>query len=177
MPCKIRLLLGVAAALAASAGVQAQGLTPARDALGGPFWQARFERDSVSLLSARGLGAPLAAIGVVQNLRLLGDYQFRTLRLGDTGGLRLTGGLLIQLRAPQSGMPAHDLPSALPYAGVGYASGRGDGAWGFSADLGLAAQGLGSLRLDRLVNGGGSLSADGSLRLLPMIRLGVSLAF
>lgn len=174
---KIRLLLGVAAALAVTAGAQAQGLTPAHDALGGPFWQARFERDSVSLLSERGLGAPLAPIGIMQNLRLLGDYQFRTLRLGDTGGLRLTGGLLIQLRTPQGGMPANDLPAALPYAGVGYASGRGDGAWGFSADLGLAAQGLGSLRLDRLVNGGGGLSVDGSLRLLPMIRLGVSLAF
>lgn len=177
MPRKILLLLSVAGAIAGSAGVQAQGLTPARDALGGPFWQARFERDSVSLLAERGLGAPLAPIGQVQHLRLLGDYQFRTLRLGDTGGLRLTGGLLIQLRPPQSGMPANDLPSALPYAGVGYASGRGDGAWGFSADLGLAALGLGSLRLDRLVNGGGSLSVDGSLRLLPMIRLGVSLAF
>lgn len=173
---KIRLLLSVVGAIAGSAGVQAQGLMPAPDALGGPFWQARFERDAVSLLP-RGLGAPLAPIGLVQNLRLLGDYQFSSLRLGDTGGLRLTGGLLIQLRQPHSGMPANELPTALPYAGIGYASGRGDGAWGFSADLGLAAQGLGSLRLDRLVNGGGSLSVDGSLRLLPMIRLGVSLAF
>lgn len=177
MPRKILLLLSVVGALAASTAVQAQGLLPARDALGGPFWQARFERDSVSLLPVRGLAAPLTPIGPVQNLRLLGDYQFSSLRLGDTGGLRLTGGLLIQLRQPQSGMPANDLPAALPYAGVGWASGRGDGAWGFSADLGLAAQGLGSLRLDRLVNGGGSLSVDGSLRLLPMIRLGVSLAF
>ncbi|MDO9285722.1 MAG: hypothetical protein Q7U26_12550 [Aquabacterium sp.] len=176
MPRKILLLLSVAGVIVGSAGVQAQGLMPAPDALGGPFWQARFERDSVSLLPP-GLVAPVASVGTAQNLRLLGDYQFSSLRLGETGGLRLTGGLLIQLRQPQGGVPTNDLPAALPYAGVGWATGRGDGAWGFSADLGLAAQGLGSLRLDRLVNGGGSLSVDGSLRLLPMIHLGVSLAF
>ena len=45
------------------------------------------------------------------------------------------------------------------------------------ADLGLAAQGLGSLRLDRLLSGGGSPAVDGAPRLLPMVRLGLNLAF
>lgn len=174
---KILLLLSCLGVISATAGAQAQGLTPAPHALGGPFWQARFERDAYSLLPARSMTALVLPNEQVQRLRLLGDYQFSTLRLGETGGLRVTGGLLIQLRQGQHGLLTSDAPAALPYAGIGYATGRFDGAWGFSADLGLAAQGLGSQRLDRLVNGGGSLSVDGSLRLLPMIRLGVNVAF
>ena len=49
-----------------------------------------------------------------------------------------------------------------------------DGRWGFSADLGLAANGLGPLRLDRPAL---SLGSDGLPRLLPMVRLGMTLAF
>ena len=113
-------------------------------------------------------------------MRLLSDYQFSRSRLGDTGGLRLTGGMLINLRAASSAgnsLIGIDNASAQPYAGVGYTSGRQGGDWGFSADLGLAAQGLGSVRLDRLLNGGAGLGADGAIRLQPVIRLGMSLAF
>ena len=167
-----------AALLAGPADAQDRGLTAQADALGGPSWQARFERDAVSLLPAGGATALLLPVNQAQTLRLLGDYQFNALRLGNTGGLRLTGGLLINLRQNNTlGLLVNDSSNAQPYAGIGYASAGARGDWGFSADLGLAAQGLGSLRLDRLVTGGNGLSVDGSLRLLPVVRLGMNLAF
>ena len=168
----------VLALLAASASAQDSGLTAPSNAMGGAFWQARVERDSLRLTplsSTLALGPPAA-----QSLRLLGDYQFSSLRLGNTGGLRLTGGVLINLRAPSIMAPnaaAADTSSALPYAGVGYASASARGEWGFSADLGLAAQGLSSLRLDRLFNGAGGVGLDTGPKLLPMIRLGMNVAF
>ena len=171
---KTCLLLGGLMGLLGAAGTQAQGLKPAPDALGGPHWQARFERDDFSLLPKRNLTVLLLPDGQVQSLRLLGDYQFSALRLGDTGGLRLTGGLLINLRSSTTSQPLLDAAQALPYAGVGYAGGALNGIWGFSADLGLTAQGLGPGRLDRLL---GLSAADGGLRLQPMLRLGVNLAF
>ena len=145
------LLLAAAAAAATVAPwaqAQTRGLTAAPDALGGPVWQARFERDA-NPLPLRGLDTWVAAPTPSQSLRLLSDYQFSALRLGDTGGLRLTGGLLINLRPSTTGLLTGGNLSAQPYAGVGYASGSLDGRWGFSADLGLAANGLGPLRLDR----------------------------
>jgi len=171
-------LLGcLATTLALPLAAQDRGLSPPTDALGGPAWQARFERDALSLLPARGVTGLLMPALQTQTLRLFGDVQFSTLRLGDTGGLRLTGGLLINLRASGSGVVSTDGGSALPYAGIGYASGGLNGSWGFSADLGLAAPGLGSARLDRLLSSGNALGIDSTTRLLPMVRLGMSLAF
>lgn len=165
---------------AAHLPVQAQdrGLTARADALGGASWQARLERDAPSALASRAalaLGSPgLPA----QTLRLLGDYQFSTLRLGDTGGLRLTGGVLINLKPPVSALPDAN-NGALPYAGIGYSSASLRGDWGFSADLGLAAPGLSSARIDRLFNSAATATAaaDTQPRLLPMIRLGMKVAF
>lgn len=173
-------LSALVAALAAAAGVmpsavaQTQGLTAAPHALGGPVWRTRFERDANALPPLRGLGVWLAPVSPQHSLRLLGDYQFSALRLGDTGGLRLTGGLLINLRQASPGLLSSASLSAQPYAGVGYASASLDGHWGFSADLGLATQALGLLRQDRTAN---ALGADGTPRLLPMVRLGMTLAF
>ncbi len=170
------LLVTAAAAAMVTPWAQAQtrGLTAAPDALGGPVWQARFERDAGPLSVGRGLGTWLVPAPTTHSVRLLGDYQFSTLRLGDTGGLRLTGGLLINLRQSSTGLLTSGQLSAQPYAGVGYASGSLDGRWGFSADLGLAANGPGPLRLDRPAL---SLGSDGLPRLLPMLRLGMTLAF
>jgi hypothetical protein len=170
------LLSGSAALLGGPAPAQDRGLALAADALGGAHWQSRFEHDQPPALRLdRSL--PLLAARP-QTLRLLGDYQFSSLRLGATGGLRLTGGLLVNLRpASAGGAPTPDDSSTLPYAGVGWAGGSPLGSWGLSADLGLAAQGLGSLRLDRLFNASSGLSVDGAPRLLPMVRLGMKLAF
>ncbi len=171
-------MICVLSLLASAVSAQDRGLLAPVNGLGGAFWQARFERDLGSPTSAPGaMTLPLPTAGT-QTLRLLGDYQFSTLRLGDTGGLRLTGGVLINLRAISSAsgsLIGSDNANALPYAGVGYASQRGE--WGFSADLGLAAQGLSSVRLDRLLSGGSALGTDGAIRLQPVVRLGMSLAF
>ena len=164
------------AVLASAASAQNRGLAPPTDALGGAFWQARFERDSQSLVATRdamALGLPTTS---GQTLRLLGDYQFSTFRLGSTGGLRLSGGLLINLRnSPLIGGFSDN--AALPYAGIGYSSGNLRGDWGFSADLGLTAPGLSSARMDRWFNPGTTLGVDGAARVLPIIRLGMNLAF
>ena len=173
------VLLVAALAAVGSSLAQDRGLTATTDALGGARWQARFERDDFQLpLRSR----PAMALGQAgsQTLRLLTDYQFDTLRLGQTGGLRLTGGLLINLRNTGGG-PTEPSPT-LPYAGIGFASGsssNGNGwQWGVSADLGLTANGLGVSLANR--NGSTGLSMDGNLRdlrLQPMIRLGMNVAF
>ena len=169
------LIPATVAALTSSIGAQAQmrGLTAAPDALGGPVWQARFERDS-NALPLPGLSTWLLPAAAPQALRLMGDYQFSTLRLGETGGLRLTGGLLLNQRVSSSSTLPGVIQSAQPYAGVGYASGSLDGRWGFSADLGLAGSGLGALRLERPT---GALSVDGQPRLGTLLRLGMTLSF
>ena len=174
----LSVAFAVLAMLAAAASAQNAGLTAPSNGLGGAFWQARVERDSFLLTPVPGTLA--LNLPAVQSLRLLGDYQLSNLRLGNTGGLRLTGGVLINLRALSQATPSTatgDGSSALPYAGVGYASGSARGEWGFSADLGLAAQGLSSLRLDRLFNGAGGVGLDTGFKLQPMIRLGMSVAF
>lgn len=168
------VLLAAAVTLVPWAQAQTRGLTATPDALGGPVWQARFERDADALPPVRGLATWLAPAGNPQSLRLLGDYQFSALRLGETGGLRLTGGLLVNLRQSATGLLTSGSLSAQPYAGLGYASGSLDGRWGFSADLGLAAGGAAALRLDRQSTG---LGVVGLPRLLPMVRLGMTLSF
>ena len=179
---KVTIWFFASLALLASTAAWAQDrglLTPA-NALGGTFWQTRLERGNTPLVSERNLlslGLPTVS---QQTLRLMSDYQFSTFRLGDTGGLRLTGGLLINLRANTNvngSANTGDGTAALPYAGIGYASGDSRGAWGFSADLGLAALGLGPARMDRWLSGAGSLGGDVQVRLLPVLRLGMSVAF
>lgn len=164
------LLVILGLALAAPLAAQDRGLTATADALGGPRWQARFEQD-LPLTSLLGPGRPAPLLGsMTGTLRLLGDYQFNLLRLGDTGGLRLTGGVLINLRPAQGGgFDAGAMAQgAVGYAGVGYAFGSQRG-WGFSADLGLTGLGLGTA--------GGAGGASTELRGQPMIRLGVNMAF
>lgn len=168
----------LAALIAAPAPAQDRGLALTVDALGGAQWQSRFEHDGRPFVGRDRSLWLQAAQAPPQVLRLLGDYQFNRLRLGETGGLRLTAGLLVNLRPPStSATLTIDDSTALPYAGIGWAGGSSLGTWGISADLGLAAQGLGSLRLDRLFNGGNALSVNGAPRLLPIVRLGMHLAF
>ena len=168
----------LAALIAAPALAQDRGLALTADALGGAQWQSRFEHDRQPFVGRDRSLWLQAAQAPPQVLRLLGDYQFNRLRLGETGGLRLTAGLLVNLRPPStSATLTIDDSTALPYAGIGWAGGSSLGTWGISADLGLAAQGLRSLRLDRLFNGGNGFSVNGAPRLLPIMRLGMHLAF
>ena len=68
---------------------------------------------------------------------------------------------------------------AQPYAGIGYSGTGLRGDWGFSAELGLAAQNPGAAaQFGRMFNGGVSLGDTvRDLRLQPMIRLGMNYAF
>lgn len=172
------LLAGLATVITAPAGAQGVGLTPPAQGLGGPVWQARFESDPVPVLAWRGVASPLQPQPAGARLRLLGDMQFSTLRLGDAGGLRLTGGLLVPLRQLQ-GQWLPDGRASQPYAGVGYSSASLQGGWGISADLGLAATGLAGatpgLRADR--GHGPEVAGSGGLRLQPLLRVDLRLAF
>lgn len=175
MPAPKLLLASALAALAAGlapAQAQERGLATHAAQLTSPQWQARIERDGALL--AHRANTPLWLLGTTQrHLRLLGDYQFSTWRLGDTGGLRLTGGVLLQQRP---GLPGADsasaqLASGIGYAGVGYSAGHSRDGWGFSADLGINALGFGQH------TGASSGLALRDSRLSPTLRLGVNLAF
>lgn len=181
------VVLVAAAAGATSAVAQNGGISAPANLLGEDSWQARFERDGTAL-------APLRAVGLLrpltlqpsdhQSLRLLGDYSPGWLRLGDSGGVRLTGGVLLSVRQPQaygSGVEQGALPVAgVGYAGVGYAYGVARTAhspeWGFSADVGLTGLSFGNPQLGRQ-----TLNVDGNglgpRGLQPTLRLGMSLSF
>jgi hypothetical protein len=78
---------------------------------------------------------------------------------------------------PLSGDPNGDNTLAWPYVGVGYSDSSLRGGWGFSADLGLAAQNFGLQRTARSL---GNQSLDDfvrDLRLTPVLQLGVSYRF
>ncbi|HEY9240222.1 MAG TPA: hypothetical protein VIP10_15360, partial [Burkholderiaceae bacterium] len=69
--------------------------------------------------------------------------------------------------------------TTVPYLGVGYTNLSVRSGWSFSADLGLVAQGNGSLgRLGRSLSGAQSLDdAVREMRMTPLLQLGVSYAF
>lgn len=155
----------------------ADGLNVSTTSLGGSRWQARVEVENLSM-RVGGLAAGTGPGASVQSARLLGDYQLDALRFGQTGGLRLTSGLLL---AQRQGLSTADTETrtAWPYVGLGYSGNGARGDWGFSADFGMAAQSLGAtLRLGRVVNGGLSVGdALRDLRLQPVVRLGVTYNF
>ena len=139
--------------------------------------QARVEVENLSMRIG-GLAAGTGPGASVQSARLLGDYQLDALRFGQTGGLRLTSGLLLAQRQGLSTADTETRP-AWPYVGPGYSGNGPCGAWGVGADFGMAAQSLGAtLRLGRVVNGGLSVGdALRDLRLQPVVRLGVTYNF
>lgn len=178
--------------LAGAASAAGDGLNATPQALGmshlfgSSHWQARVELDSAALPTPRA-GQALGLAGAVQTARLLGDYHFDTLRLGQTGGLRLTGGVLLSQRSPAlgalpqlgAGSPSQEARSIWPYFGIGYSGAGARGDWGFSADVGLAAQSLGdTVRLGQVLDGSlGVGDALRGLRLQPVVRLGVNYSF
>jgi hypothetical protein len=171
-------VLLIAASIPGFAQAGGQGLTASPEALTGTGWQARFEVDSSPfLLSNLMLAGPLGQAS--QAARLLGDYQFGTFRLGQTGGLRLTSGVLLSWNASGLAQPSADGSSASPYFGVGYSSQDLRGGWGFSADMGVSAQNpSAAVRFGRVFNG--NLSIDDAVRDLhmqPVVRLGMSYRF
>jgi hypothetical protein len=159
----------------ASAQAAGSGLTASPDAFGSSRWGARIEVD-ITPLYGHWAGQPLGQSSAVQMTRLLGDYHLDTLKFGQTSGLRLTGGLLLNQR---SGMIGNEPRTAQPYLGIGYAGAGLRGDWGFSADVGFAAQNPGAVgQLGRAINGGLDFGdAWKQLRVQPVIRFGVSYSF
>ncbi|HEU5294144.1 MAG TPA: hypothetical protein VFU71_05100 [Burkholderiaceae bacterium] len=179
----------------ASAG-NGQGLTIDGDRTSWPLWQARLQLATEPLTPALSSfdGASLRP----RSAALLGDYYVTRPYLGQTGGLRVTSGVVAGTRGavfgpgqatppgsfgistlsrPVSGAPidgSGDSTLAWPYLGVGYSDSSLRSGWGFSADLGLAAQNVGAARwlgsqaLDDIVR---------DMRLTPVLQLGVSYRF
>ncbi len=173
----LALVLGLSALPAFSAG---SGLTAPPEALSQSRWHARIEVDTEPLYGPSfgpSAGQPLGQSSAVQMTRFLGDYHLDTLKFGQTSGLRLTSGLLLNQRA--SALSVDNSRNAWPYLGIGYAGTGQRGDWGFSADLGLAAQNPGAVgQLGRAFNGDmGFGDALRELRLQPVVRLGVSYKF
>jgi hypothetical protein len=65
-----------------------------------------------------------------------------------------------------------DALQAWPYVGVGYSGASSRSGWGFNADLGLAAQNPGALRLGQRLD-----DAVRELRLQPLIQFEMSYRF
>lgn len=170
----------LAIALALPAVGAGSGLALPADALVRSNWQARFEFDQPSML-ARSLGTPWALGQTPLTGRLLSDYRIDTLRFGQTGGFKLTSGVLVNLRAVSTGglVFNNDAASvAQPYAGIGYSGSGERGDWAFSAELGLAAQNPGAAaHFGRMFNGVSLGDTVRDLRLQPMFRLGMNYAF
>lgn len=127
-------------------------------------------------------------------LMLAGDRYFSWGRLGDNGGLRATGGLLLG----PSALPGHgandffwrvgnasngaadtESANAVPYLGLGYSAWWARSSLGLSADLGLAAQRPGqAVRFGRVVSGTDSLDEMvRAMQLAPMLQVNLSYAF
>jgi hypothetical protein len=135
----------------------------------------------------------------VSHAMLAGDRYLGWGQLGDGGGLRATGALLLGPNALALASPAGathsemlwrnngtgpslaepDNGSATPYLGIGYSAWWARSSVGVSADLGLAAQKPGqAVRFGRVVSGTESL--DDMLRamqLAPMLQVNLSYAF
>jgi len=180
--------------------VAAQGLTVNLDRLAWPQWQARMQVTTQPIaptpLWSDGEGGLRPRSGA-----LFSDYYVAKPQFGQSGGLRVTSGVVLGPRGAvfgaaqttvasgvavsstmRSGLPLSadangDNTLAWPYVGVGYSDSSVRGGWGFSADLGLAAQNFGLQRAARSL---GNQSLDDfvrDLRLTPVLQLGVSYRF
>lgn len=152
--------------LAATLGsAHAEGLTPPAHLAA--TWGLRLSLPSVD--AQRSIfDAPRTLVAA----RLYSDYYLATPRLGDTGGARLTGGLLLGSRSRPLLAEVPEGLQAWPYVGVGYSGASARHGWGFNADLGLAAQSPGALRLGQRLD-----DAVRELRLQPLLQLEVSYRF
>lgn len=152
--------------LAATLGhAQAEGLTPPASLAA--TWGLRLSLPSADL-NRSVFDAPRTLVAA----RLYSDHYLGAPRLGDAGGARLTGGLLLGGRGHPLTAHTPDALQAWPYVGVGYSGASSRGGWGFNADLGLAAQNPGALRLGQRLD-----DAVRELRLQPLVQFEMSYRF
>ena len=195
----------VAACLAAGAGHAAAGQGLAVDADDfGPRWQARLQL-TADASPAASLSDQLRSFSPARtrSAAVFGDYYLAQPWLGDAGGLRVTSGLLTGQRgavlgpsaaaqlgsnvsasvsrlpggAPGGGDNPGEPNLTWPYLGIGYSGSSLRGGWGFSADLGLAAQNPSVIRLGRATMSAGFDDWVREMRLTPLVQLGVSYKF
>ena len=194
MSCVHKLLMMSSAVLATGvlAATTGDGLKMATDTPAWPQWQARLAVVSQPVVAGGLLDGSLQ-FGAA---RLMGDRYFDLGRVGDGGGLRATGALLVgspalALAAPSgygnsvllarpsvsgsSALEATDY-SPTPYLGMGYSAWWARTGLGFSADLGLLARGLG--RSGRLLHAAdGSEDSPRTLQLAPVLQVNLSYSF
>ncbi|WP_374567803.1 hypothetical protein [Ideonella sp.] len=159
-------------------------------------WQARLAMSAPSL-PVLGNWATSAPIGTAM---LAGDRYLGWGRLGDGGGLRATGALLLGSGALGLAAPAGaargemqwrnngstptslaepESNPAMPYLGVGYSAWWARAGVGLSADLGLAAQKPGqAVRFGRAFSGAeGFDDVLRAMQISPMLQVNMSYAF
>jgi hypothetical protein len=182
-----------------AAGGTGQGLNVDADRLGWPQWQARLQvfAEPVTPGIASFEGASLRP----RSGALFGDYYMTRPYLGQAGGMRVTSGLLTGTRGavlgpglttgpglfgfstqtrPSLGATSPDAVGETltwPYLGIGYSDASLRGGWGFSADLGLAAQNFGLSRTARSLGNQPLDDVIRDMRLTPVLQLGVSYRF
>lgn len=192
-------IFGATSALADGSGIRVDS-----ERVDWPRWQARLQLNTDFKPSS--VTTSLAAVQAVPRARsgaLFGDYYVGRPRLGDAGGLRLTSGIVVGQRgslfgpgspasleqnvaasiahnlapAPAGGDSGAETTLTWPYLGVGYTGSSLRGGWGFSADLGMAAQNPGAVRLGRAFGGQPLEDLVRDLQLTPVLQLGVSYRF
>jgi hypothetical protein len=187
-------------AVTSAAAADGRGLVVDPDRLPWPSLQARLHLSTEPLLPSSS--SIESAVSRPRSAALFGDYYVSRPFLGNSGGMRLTSGLVTGPRGAvfgpgqttppgtfgisavsrgHAGATAADVNGdgnqTLPYLGIGYSGSSLRGGWGFSADLGVAAQNGGNQRLMRSLM---SQSLDDTLRELrftPVLQLGVSYRF
>jgi hypothetical protein len=157
-------------------------------------WQARLAvtAPALPLWSSWGASQP-------SNMMLAGDRYFGWGKLGDAGGLRATGALLLgpAAVAPNgsvsglhgsdgfwrgvgaTGLAEQESSGAIPYLGLGYSAWWARTGLGVSADLGLAAQRPGqAVRFGRAQSGNeGFDDVLRAMQIAPMLQVNLSYAF
>jgi len=190
------LLIAAATAVAGNG----QGLSVDGDRLAWTQLQARLQLATEPLSPA--LGSFEGAFLRPRSAALFGDYYVAGPYMGQAGGLRVTSGFVLGTRGavfgpgqaaapgqfalstvarPGLGAPSVDASGdgalAWPYLGIGYSDSSLRGGWGFSADLGLAAQSFGLFRAARSLSNQSLDDLVRDMRLTPVLQLGVSYRF
>lgn len=193
------LALGVAPARADDAGSSGARPDPQQR---WARWQGRLNLGTNAPAWRLGVDGPAVKLN---SASLMGDFYFsRTTGTARLGGFRATSGLVIGPRgslaalqsAPATGsafsigsrplgsaaLPlAGDAPAesaTVPYLGLGYTGLSVRSRFSFSADLGLAGQSGGAVRLGRTFTATSNLDDTvRDIRLAPLLQLGVSYAF
>jgi hypothetical protein len=185
-------------AMASAVAADGRGLVVDPERLSWPSLQARLQLSTEAL--APSLGSFDSVTLRPRSAALFGDYYVSRPYFGNTGGMRLTSGVVTGPRgavfgpgqatapgpfgislAPRGAGPSFadngEGTQTLPYLGIGYSGSSLRGGLSFSADLGLTAQNSGNQRLVRSMT---TQTLDDTLRELrftPVVQLGVSYRF